>query len=413
MRTKGIILLFAMAVICACKAPHSNSTPHANDTSNTENNILAKYGKDITPRTFATALFDRACKNTEKENICISPASTAWTLGMLANGADGNTLAQIIGMLGHDNIDSLNNRQKEQAATITKGDTSVTAIISNSIWINNKLAVKAPFVDRTSIYYDATINTRKFDNATLRDINDWCAQKTNGKINSILSKLDNRTKMLLLNALYFKATWSRPFNARATTEHPFAKENGDTTMVAMMNQRIRTAYFENDTVQMAYKPFGDGNFSMLFIVPQPSIGMQKTTAALIDKFDHWHAQMQEGTNVNLGLPKFSTEYDTSLKTALCSMSITDAFGPSANFSQISASPLYVDDIIQKCYIKIDEEGAEAAAVTMASMQLLSARPTESKQMIIDRPFIFVITENITKENNILFIGKIGNPNNKI
>lgn len=95
------------------------------------------------------------------------------------------------------------------------------------------------------------------------------------------------------------------------------------------------------------------------------------------------------------------------------MGITDAFGASANFSQISASPLYVDDIIQKSYIKIDEEGAEAAAVTMASMQLLSARPTESKQMIIDRPFIFVITENITKENNILFIGKIGNPNNKI
>lgn len=408
-RISPIILLYAVIAMCACNTPRNNG--HIAMTNDGEGTSLCDYGKEITPTLFATVLFDKICRSEKKENICISPASAAWTLSMLANGADGNTLAQITSTLGYDSILRLNQRQKELATIITSSDTSASTIIANSIWINKELSVKAPFVDSNQKYYNATTGNREFNNETLKEINNWCAEKTNGKIKTILSKLDKRTKMLLLNALYFKAMWSKPFDANATVKHPFTKENGDTITVDMMNQRLRTSYFENDIVQMASKPFGNGSFSMLFIMPKNN-DIAATANAMIDNLDNWCTTMQEGTNVILGLPKFVTEYDTSLITALRNMGITDAFSHSADFSHISESPLYVDDIIQKSYIKVDEYGAEAAAVTIASMQLLSARPTENRTMIMDRPFIFAIRENITNENNILFIGKIDNPNNK-
>lgn len=410
MRTNIIILLIASIITCSCNILHNNEeTPIMSENKTHDQRAITNIVHKTGHREFQVALFDELCNIEQRENICISPASVMWALSMLANGANGNTLAQITEVLGTDSIEKQNYKQKKFVDILTECSTDIDLSVANSIWINESLHVKEPFTAINEQFYNATINRRIFNNATLTDINNWCAENTNGKISEILDKLDNNTRMLLLNALYFKAKWNKEFNEEATSKQPFTKENGNVAEVDMMSQRLITAYFENDTVQIVSKPFANGEFEMLLILPTQDYNTSQVSATLIDNWHNWNKNMQKGTNVILGLPKFKAEYDVSLKNILKTCGITDAFGSKADFSLISDSPLYVDDIIQKSYISIDEYGAEASAVTMVSMKLLSARPTEHKTVIFNRPFIFAIKECLTGENNILFIGKIGEP----
>lgn len=410
MRTNIIILLLASIITCSCNISRNNGkTQIMSENETHEQKAITNIVPETSHGEFQVALFNKICNIEQKENICISPTSVIWALSMLANGADSNTLAQITEVLGTDSIEKLNNKQKKFVDILTEYNTDIKLSVANSIWINEMLHVKEPFTAINEQFYNATINRRIFNNNTLTEINNWCAEKTNGKITEILDKLDNNTRMLILNALYFKAVWNKEFNEEATSKQPFTKENGKVVEVDMMSQRLRTAYFENDSVQIVSKPFANGEFEMLLILPNKDYSTSQISATLIDNWQNWNKYMQNGTNVILGLPKFKAEYDVSLKNTLQKCGITDAFNIEADFSLISDSPLYVDDIIQKSYISVNEYGAEASAVTMVSMKLLSARPTEHKTVIFNRPFIFAIKECITGENNILFIGKIGEP----
>ena len=168
-----------------------------------------KYSNDA--NTFATKLFEQLCSSDKLDNICISPASANWALSMVANGADGNTLHEIIATLGLDNTDiaTLNRFQQEMCETIARDNQESTLSIANSIRISDKLKVKKPFISTNSQYYDAEIKTVPFNDATLQEINNWCDEKTRGKIKCILGKLDSNSRMILLNALYLKSRWSR------------------------------------------------------------------------------------------------------------------------------------------------------------------------------------------------------------
>lgn len=407
----SIIILIYVITLCSCRVSHKHDyAPAVNEnTMNIQSNTLDRRA-DVTANNFAVTLFNKICNIEDKENICISPVSAMYILSMLANGAEGNTLAQITELLETEDIDILNRKQKELIKILTECDTDIRVSLANSIWINEKLHVKTPFITANRELYDATIGKSEFSNTTVSEINKWCCEKTNGKIKTIIEKLDSNTRMLLLNALYFKAGWLKPFNENATTQQPFRKENGDTINVDMMSLKAGSLYLENDTLQIVSKPFSNGKFEMLFILPHKNIKISELPNILVHNLDKWQREMQ-AENILLGVPKFKTEYGTSLKNTLQMCGITDAFNSNADFSSISDTPLYVDDIIQKSYISIDEYGAEAAAVTMASMQLLSARPTEHKTVILNRPFIFAITESITGNNNILFMGKTGEPKN--
>lgn len=395
MRQTFLITVLAALLLSACNSSQKATVEGAAKTRSKATEKIAIKSSD-----FAINLFVLVCQTAETENISISPVGAAQILSMLANGAEGNTLAQIEGLLNTRNNVS-------DSAVTARCDTATELSVANSIWIDEKLKVKQPFIKANEKCCNATVRNLRFSNEALKTINSWCAEKSNGKIRAILDKLDESTSMLLLNAIYFKARWLMPFSERMTSEHKFTKENGKEISVNMMNERFTTAYFGNDTMQIVSRPFAGGRFVMYFILPHDSVSISALTGTFAKSYRNWQANMQKGTSVIFGLPRFKVECGGSLKPLLQAMGVTDAFDKRADFTSVSDTPLFVDDIIQKNFINVDESGVEAASVTAATMAMLSARPKECTTMILNRPFIFIIEER--SNNDILFIGKIGEP----
>lgn len=384
----------------------STYTPDNNSTAATQGNkksmTIKRYN---TPNSFAFSLFEYICANDTQENICISPASAECALAMVANGAKERTLEQILSTLGSESLDSLN-KKEIFIEPLEESETILTS--ANSIWVNEKQTVKEQFLADNQKHHNAFVSNVPFNNSTAGIINDWCSQKTNGKINSIVDKLDKRTKMLLINALYLKGVWYNKFNEKATTEETFTKADETVTTVKMMHQTLTTSYNLDNNLRMVSMPISESYINVWFILPRRGISMSEAAAHLAKNYDTLRKGVNTRQRVNLSLPRFTTEYKTSLKESLTALGIADAFGSSANFRGISDAPLYIDDVLQKTYLRINEAGAEAAAVTSVMIGCLAMRPTsEPIELKFDRPFLYMITDRQT--DNILFIGKVGNP----
>ena len=344
------------------------------------------------------------------DNFCLSPMSASWALSMAANGADGATREQMYATLGFpmNDAEKINACQQKLIKRLSALDPErVTVGVANSMWVNENFKIKKEFEKSNTKYYDAAVKNIKFDAAAIKAINEWCSQKTEGKITEIIKEIDPMTQLFLINALYFNGRWSDTFNKKRTKEEEFTKENGEKVKVQMMFQKVQMPYYENDDIQMVAKPFGEGMFEMLFILPREGVAMERCVELLGENFNTWYAD-REREEVNLSLPRYKAEYGTSLKRTLQNMGMSDAFNPEkANFDAMSKEALCIGDVLQKTFVKVDEEGAEAAAGTSVSLMTMSARPPQPINMVLNRPFIYMIRERET--GNILFIGKNGHP----
>ena len=344
------------------------------------------------------------------ENFCFSPLSASWALSMAANGADGTTREQMYETLGFscNDAEKINAFQQKIIKRLAILDPEkVTVSVANSMWVNENFKIKKEFEKSNTAYYDAAVKNIKFDDAAAKAINDWCSQKTEGKITEIVKEINPQTELFLINALYFNGRWTDTFNKKRTKEEEFTKENGEKIKVQMMHLKDNLYYYEDENVQMVAKPFGQKKLDMLFILPREGVTMDKSVQLLSENLDAWYSdtKMEE---VNLGLPRYKAEYSTSLKKCLQSLGMSDAFTPGkANFSALSKEPLFIGDVLQKTFVKVDEEGAEAAAVTSVTLLAMAAGPPKPKNMVINRPFIYIIRERET--GNILFIGRNGHP----
>ena len=358
---------------------------------------------------FATQLAATVNTLANKENFCISPASAQWALSMTACGARGNTAKQMYSVLGYPDATvertAFNCLQQENIERLNNSEETAISI-ANSIWATKEITLKKEFIEENANFYDAMVKNTTFDSNAVKEINQWCSDKTNGKINSIVEDADPSTQLLLINTLHFKAKWMHPFYATATYEGTFTKADGEKTSVQMMYQS-RIAPFYQDTIMAATaRAFEGGEYSMILILPHKWSNIERA----IDRFAEIYNGKFPGNKtctVQLSMPKFKCEFGTSLKKALQQMGVTDAFCDKADFGDISKKPLLIDDVIQKSYIAVDESGAEAAAATAVMMIGMTARPMEKQTLTLDRPFIYAITSNTTGE--ILFIGKVGNP----
>ena len=344
------------------------------------------------------------------ENFCFSPLSASWALSMAANGADGTTREQMYETLGFscNDAEKINAFQQKIIKRLAILDPEkVTVSVANSMWVNENFKIKKEFEKSNTAYYDAAVKNIKFDDAAAKAINDWCSQKTEGKITEIVKEINPLTELFLINALYFNGRWTDTFNKKRTKEEEFTKENGEKIKVQMMHLKDNLYYYEDENVQMVAKPFGQKKLDMLFILPREGVTMDKSVQLLSENLDAWYSDT-EMEEVNLGLPRYKAEYSTSLKKCLQSLGMSDAFTPGkANFSALSKEPLFIGDVLQKTFVKVDEEGAEAAAVTSVTLLAMAAGPPKPKNMVINRPFIYIIRERET--GNILFIGRNGHP----
>lgn len=342
----------------------------------------------------------------ENSNICLSPLSVQLALAMTATGAEGETQEQMYNTIGKNicyEAENIISRFNEEIKDCELN-------LANSIWINNRLKVKDEFINSNKSIYDAEIRNIPFDKSAIGKINGWCKENTKGKIDEIIDRVDANNMMYLINALYFKAPWWNPFRPENTRKQPFTTADGNVVEAEMMKQSFKTSYYIDDTVQIATMPF-QGGFEMIFILPRYEKDINDAIRHLSTHYKNCTDKM-EIYKVDFSVPKFKTEFSMNIRDILYGMGMQRAFSNEAQFGKISDNPLYIDEVIHKTFISIDESGAEAAAVTAVSMRAGAFMPRDEKRatMILDRPFIYAIKDR--KTGSIFFVGTVCNPNKK-
>jgi len=356
---------------------------------------------------FAFRLFRQAnLTETQRPNWMISPFSASMALGMLANGAQGNTLEEMKTTLGFSQfeIDGMNQYYRKIATELVDLDNTTQLNIANSIWVQEGFPVYDTFTEVNRDMYDAEVNHIDFWSDGAADIiNDWCADKTNGNITKVYDSSPSGTQTTLLNALYFKGIWKKKFKKANTKDEDFNNADGSIVKVPMMNQEESFSYIANEDFHMVDFPYGNGAFSMAVFLPTEG----NTLEDVIDRLTHeyweeWYFRRESG-KMKIKLPRFEMEYQKDLVNDLRALGMNDAFNSDrADFTALSQDPVLFNVVQQFTVIRVDEDGTEAAAVTQ--MKGDAAIMPRLSTFYVDRPFVFMIREIST--DTILFMGKV-------
>ena len=347
---------------------------------------------------FALSFFKEVNRNVKPgENVVVSPYSAGVVLSMLAEGSEGETRVE---------FDNALNGCLFKAEEL--GDEKVVVESANSVWVSDDFSVRNRYVDLLSNDFNAFITTQNFaDPATLKAINNWCAENTSGKITEIIDRLGPDMVMVLVNALYFNGPWEKAFDPANTAEDVFKGRSGN-QKVSMMSAKMKLNYAEYQGCQIVELPYAGGNYSMFVVLPPAGMDADAVLPYVSESAFDAAMGMLVQRDVRLKMPKFNLETSLILNEVLQDMGIRDAFSSAADFKGISAmGPLRLDKVQQKCFIEVAEKGTEAAAVTSAQIRLTSVRPEGAPvEMKVDRPFFFFIADR--NEMQILFVGKIIN-----
>ena len=342
----------------------------------------------------------------DDKNYMVSPFSLKMAMSLAANGADGTTKDEILTAFGIDNLDSYNTAAKELIERY-EGTSSVKLNVANSIWLNKDVAGKdIKFTDEykklVSEYYKGTASEEDAKNIAMK-INSWVEKKTNNKIKNLLPEGDAKFLSVLVNTIYFKGEWAEQFEEYATKEEDFTDRNGKVEKTDFMHKTERYRFYEDENMKMVRVPYKGGKTAMYLVLPTNEDKMDIATA--LDNMNSY--------KVRLSFPKFKTEYSLSFKEILKHIGIKKAFEKwEAEFDEVmfkgvkEGENVYVDDVLQKTFIEVDENGTEAAAATAVIMnKATSIGPgmEEIKEFKADRPFIYFIRDDVTHE--VLFIGE--------
>lgn len=348
---------------------------------------------------FAFRLYD-SLRATEG-NLFFSPASIESALAMTREGAAGNTLRQMSLLL------------PEKTAFPETGS-RVTLESANALWIGQTFPILEKFQTSVREKYSAEIRTADFigqPDVERETVNRWVEEKTRDKIKNLLppgSVLPD-TRMILINAIYFKADWLNAFDKEKTTEEPFQVSQEQSVKVPMMTlSPARFGYMENESFQFLELPYQGEEVSMLVLLPKATDRLCRLETALsADALSGWIDALRK-EEVTVYLPEFKIESRfSSISAVLTAMGMSDAFNASlADFSGISEESLFISDVVHKAFVQVDEEGTEAAAATGVIMRTTSM-PSPPNVFRADHPFLFLIRHN--ESGKILFIGRVCNP----
>lgn len=358
------------------------------------------------------------------KSFIYSPLSITYVLGMVNDAATGATEQEIEQTLGfhQGGIQAVNEYCKKLIDGLPKVDPSVKLEIANGIFLNKNFTLKKQFEQDMKYYYDAKAEALDFLSPnTLPAINGWCNEKTKGMIPNILDEIDPAVVSYLLNAIYFKADWASKFDSQYTKTEPFSTENSQ-TQLPLMHQKVLISYARNELFSAVQIPYGNSSWNMTVLLPEEG----KTTEDVINElpkyvlsdtgkeygytFRKCHFTAYE---VDLKLPRFGTSSDTDdlddgLKGLLNKMGLNlifdDTFGEIPNMCE--DTPIYISMMRQKAKIQVNEEGSEAAAVTIAGANgITSMEPHQPPKATFhaNRPFVYVISEAVS--GVILFVGK--------
>ena len=303
-------------------------------------------------------------------------------------------------------LDDINSAYKNSSAFLTALDAHVVFQNANSIWYKNGFPVLPAFLSANKNYFDADVGALDFTQpSAAQTINTWVDTKTNGKIPTVIGgKIPPAVVMYLINAIYFKGAWTYSFDSTHTANATFTCADGSHAPCRLMYQEHTFAYYGDSSIQAIDLPYGNGSFSMTVVLPAAGTSIDQFASALTQT--QWNAIVNklDSTKVDLSLPKFTLNYSASLRNDLTALGMGIVFDPlRADLSRISqGGGLSVSDVLHKTFVDVNEEGTEAAAVTVIIIRINAT--ISYPAMTIDRPFIFAIREH--QSGTILFIGKV-------
>jgi len=341
-----------------------------------------------------------------------SPYSISAALAMTYAGARGETQRQMSRVL-HFTLPG----ERLHAAFAESGKKmKVTAdelSIANALWGQKDYKFLDEFLDTNRKYYGAGLKEVDFagdSEGARQEINAWVEKETKDKIKDLIGKgvLDGLTRLVLTNAIYFKADWDIQFDKENTRQEPFAVTRLKEVQAEMMNQKGRFNYARNDDVQLLELAYKDENLSMIVVLPNKRFGLEEVEKQFnLETVTEWMGQMRK-REVVVYMPKFKMTTGFELSDYLCKMGMPDAFSARwADFSGMTrARELFISKVIHQAFVAVDEQGTEAAAATAVVMKLRAA-PSKPEVFRADHPFMFIIRDNKTR--SILFVGRVGDP----
>jgi serpin B len=350
-------------------------------------------------------------------NLFFSPFSLSAALAMTYAGARENTARQMARVLHFDLDDeALHAAFAQLQASLAAAQESgqMHLVLANSLWSQIGYPFLPDFLALLQKFYAAPITPVDFMQATeaaRQTINAWAEAHTAGKITELLQPgiLNSLTRLVLVNAIYFKGTWVRQFDPARTQAAPFWLTASDSVTVPLMQQTGRFWYADMDDVQTLCLPYAGDAASMFVFLPSKKMGLAALEAAFTWRHvERWAGALEE-QEVKVFLPRFKLSCSLKLNATLGALGMTDAFDMDrADFSGMGGDPqdLYLAAVVQKARVEVNEEGTEAAAASAAVINVRSV-PLPPVVFRADRPFIFLIIDNATQ--SILFCGRVENP----
>ena len=352
---------------------------------------------------FQSTLFNRMNKEKNGENLIISPLSIFQALSLAANGANGNTLSEMLDLLQSESLEELNELNYQFISIFSQFS---TIDIANAV-----MTRFTPLENFTEIAkkYLAPIDPLE----SVEQVNKWCSDKTHGKIDHIIDELDPYALMMILNAVYFKGEWLTIFNKYATQKLSFYNLGTEEIQIDTMRQISHFNYYEDKQVQAIELKFKKDSMSSIIILPSEGIDINKyiNTLSISNKEYNQIIQGLTYSKVDIQLPKFELEFNQKLNEILKDLGMYDAFVPSdADFTAIKKEgDLYISRVIHKTYLKIFEDGCEAAAVTAIEGAGGASMPIQEiiYDMKVNRPFIFLLKNSqLPTGYDLVFMAKI-------
>ena len=348
----------------------------------------------------------------EKGNVFFSPFSISTAMAMLLCAAEGETESEMRAALGHDHAgikkDEISCLFEQQMPLLLTETPNYTLSNANSMLSQKGFDVKEEYKQILAKSFKALLLEVDFLNEnekTVQEINNWVKEKTNDMIPELVQSLDPATVLVLLNAVYFKGTWSEKFEKEATYPQNFYNKGADENVkeIDMMHMKESFPFYEDEFLQVLQLPYVGDNIAMLVLLPREKNGLESLEASLTPSFIGDMRSKLWRKKVEVSLPRFRLEYTKSLVPCFQILGINQLFNRGAELGAASDSgDLAVSEILHKAVLEVNEEGSEAAAATMACVMMCAL--IFDPVFTADHPFAFVIFD--TTSDLILFMGRV-------
>lgn len=367
---------------------------------------------DLTGRALGVRLYDQL--RAADDNVVISPVSLMGAFGVVSSGARGETRTAILNSLGLPQADTLNADLGGLLRMLEVEDGATTLSVANAVWVQRDFSLNPAFVQTAERDYGAQARTVDFQRSPQQaadEINAWVSGETRARIPELItaSSINDATRLIVTNAVYFLGDWLHPFNASSTSEETFRLVDGSTTPIPLMFQRGSFRLLETDQFQAIDLPYDDARLSMTVLLPRKPNDLLALEAGLDAGLQGWLTRLdaEQPRTVQLYLPKIETALNYELVPQLTALGMGVAFTPAADFRGIADAPMAIGQVVHKTFLRIDEKGAEAAAATGIAIEVTSAPATPPPIFRADHPFLFLIRDRET--GAVLFLGRISRP----